>query len=124
MTALASRYLNVAKNIATAAGVTYDLVHLEHEQPYQAIIETAQYQGCDVIQMASPEGLFGGLAARFHGVPTEYSQRKTLMEDAPKILSRVREDRADAAVHVPFVLFAIRPSAWWLVTSKRTGFLM
>ena len=53
MTALASRYLNVAKNIATAAGVTYDLVHLEHEQPYQAIIETAQYQGCDVIQMAS-----------------------------------------------------------------------
>src|SRR6202162_1752350 len=26
--------------------------------------------------------------------------------------------------YVPFVLFAIRPSAWWLVTSKRTGFLL
>jgi hypothetical protein len=25
--------------------------------------------------------------------------------------------------YVPFVLFAIRPLAWWLVTSKRTGFL-
>ena len=36
------------------------------------------------------EGLFGGLTARFHGVPTEYSQRKTLTEDAPEILSRVR----------------------------------
>jgi D-proline reductase (dithiol) PrdB len=47
------------------------------------------------------EGLFGGLAARFHGVPTEYSQRKTLTEDAPEILSRVREDRADAAVLCP-----------------------
>ena len=26
--------------------------------------------------------------------------------------------------YVPFVLFAIRPSAWWLVTSKPTGFLL
>src|SRR4029078_7802995 len=41
------------------------------------------------------EGLFGGLTARFHGVPTEYSHRKTLTEDAPQILARVREDGAD-----------------------------
>ena len=47
------------------------------------------------------EGLFGGLTARFHGVPTDYSQRKTLTEDAPEILSRVREDGADAAVLCP-----------------------
>jgi D-proline reductase (dithiol) PrdB len=47
------------------------------------------------------EGLLGGLTARFHGVPTEYSQRKTLTEDAPQILARVREDGADAAVLCP-----------------------
>ena len=47
------------------------------------------------------EGLFGGLTARFHGVPTEYSQRKTLTEDAPQILARLREDKADAAVLCP-----------------------
>ena len=47
------------------------------------------------------EGLFGGLTARFHGVPTEYSQRKTLTEDAPQIFARVREDGADAAVLCP-----------------------
>jgi D-proline reductase (dithiol) PrdB len=47
------------------------------------------------------EALFGGLTARFHGVPTEYSQRKTLTEDAPQILARVREDGADAAVLCP-----------------------
>jgi D-proline reductase (dithiol) PrdB len=47
------------------------------------------------------EGLFGGLTARFHGVPTEYSQRTTLTEDAPQILARVREDGADAAVLCP-----------------------
>jgi nucleotide-binding universal stress UspA family protein len=53
MGALAGQYLDVAKNIAAAAGVTCDLVHVEHEQPYQAIIDTAQNRGCDAIQMAS-----------------------------------------------------------------------
>lgn len=47
------------------------------------------------------EGVFAGLTSRFHGVPTEYSQRKTREEDAPKILTRVREDGADAAVLCP-----------------------
>jgi D-proline reductase (dithiol) PrdB len=47
------------------------------------------------------EGVFAGLTARFHGVPTEYSQRKTREEDAPAILTRVREDGADAAVLSP-----------------------
>ncbi len=44
------------------------------------------------------EGLIGGIAARFHGVPTEYSQRKTIEEDAPEILARLREDRVDAVL--------------------------
>jgi nucleotide-binding universal stress UspA family protein len=53
MAARAGQYLDVAKNIAATAGVTCDLVHLEHEQPYQAIIDTAQNRGCDAIHMAS-----------------------------------------------------------------------
>ena len=53
MAAVAGRYLDVAKKIAKAAGVTCDLVHLEHDQPYQAIIDTAQKRGCDAIHMAS-----------------------------------------------------------------------
>ena len=51
--AVAGQYLDVAKNIAAAAGVSCDLVHVEHEQPYQAIIDTAQNRGCDAIHMAS-----------------------------------------------------------------------
>ena len=53
MAAQADRYLDVAKHIAAAAGVACDLVHLEHQHPYQAIIDTAQDRGCDVIEMAS-----------------------------------------------------------------------
>src|SRR3974377_1918978 len=39
MAALAGQYLDVAKKIAAAASVPCDLVYIEHEQPYQAIIE-------------------------------------------------------------------------------------
>ena len=53
MAAVAGQYLDVAKKIAKAAGLTCDLVHLEHDQPYQAIIDTAQNRACDAIQMAS-----------------------------------------------------------------------
>jgi len=46
-------------------------------------------------------GRIGGLAARVHGVPTEYSQRRTIERDAPEILRRCREDEVDAALLVP-----------------------
>lgn len=44
------------------------------------------------------EGRIGGVAPRCHGVPTEYSQRKTIEQDAPEILRRCREDAVDAAI--------------------------
>ena len=46
-------------------------------------------------------GRIGSLAARYHGAPTEYSQRRTLERDAPEILRRCREDRVEAALLVP-----------------------
>jgi nucleotide-binding universal stress UspA family protein len=47
------QYLKTAKDAAVAAGVTCDGVHVEHEQPYRAIIDTASKMGCDAIVMAS-----------------------------------------------------------------------
>lgn len=47
------------------------------------------------------EGRIGSLAARFHGVPTDYSQRRTVENDAPEILRRCREDAVDVALLVP-----------------------
>lgn len=41
------------------------------------------------------------LAPRFHGAPTNRSQRHTLEVDAPLIVQRCREDGVDAAVLVP-----------------------
>jgi D-proline reductase (dithiol) PrdB len=46
-------------------------------------------------------GRIGSLASRFHGVPTDYSQRRTSEDDAPEILRRCREDAVDVALLVP-----------------------
>lgn len=53
MEAVAGKYLGQIKNAAAASGVTCDVISLEHEQPYQAIIDTAKKNGCDLIVMAS-----------------------------------------------------------------------
>jgi hypothetical protein len=47
------------------------------------------------------DGRIGRLARRLHGVPTQYSQRKTRACDAPEILRRCQEDAVDAALLVP-----------------------
>jgi nucleotide-binding universal stress UspA family protein len=49
----ATSVLNRAANAATQAGVSYDTIQVENEQPFQAIIETAKNKGCDLIVMAS-----------------------------------------------------------------------
>lgn len=51
--ALTAKYLNVAKEAASAAGVSCDTMHVEHDQPYLAIIDTATRKSCDLIVMAS-----------------------------------------------------------------------
>lgn len=46
-------------------------------------------------------GVIGGLTESFHGVPTTYSYRETIEEDAPELLRRLRAEGADAALLVP-----------------------
>jgi nucleotide-binding universal stress UspA family protein len=49
----ASTVLGAVDNSAKAAGVACETIHAEHQHPYQAIVDTAQSQGCDLIVMAS-----------------------------------------------------------------------
>ena len=53
-----------------------------------------------VMRQLAQEGCFE-LAARFHGVPTNRSQRHTLGVDVPELLARCQADGVDAAVLVP-----------------------
>ena len=49
----AEKTLGAAGHAAQAEGVACELVAVEHEHPYQAIIDTAQSKNCDLIVMAS-----------------------------------------------------------------------
>lgn len=53
MLADAEKYLGEVRDAASAAGVSCSIIRAEHEQPYQAIIDTAKNNGCDLIVMAS-----------------------------------------------------------------------
>ena len=46
-------------------------------------------------------GRIGSVAPRFHGAPTNRSQRTTLAVDGPEIVARCQADAVDAAILVP-----------------------
>jgi nucleotide-binding universal stress UspA family protein len=53
MTTVAAKRLAQVKDAAADAEVGCDVVHVEHDHPYQAIIDVANTNGCDLIVMAS-----------------------------------------------------------------------
>ena len=52
------------------------------------------------MRRAAAAGRIGAVAPRFHGAPTNRSQRTTLEVDAPEIVARCRADGVDAAILV------------------------
>ncbi len=52
------------------------------------------------LRRARDRGRIGALTAHFQGVPTNRSQRHTIEHDLPEVLSRLRADRAQAAILV------------------------
>jgi D-proline reductase (dithiol) PrdB len=52
----------------------------------------------DHLKAYAAAGRIGEIAPRFYGVPTEYSQSRTIREDAPAIAAMCREDKVDAVL--------------------------
>ena len=63
--------------------------------------DVASFLPIPQLERLESEGRIGSLAPRFHGVPTDYSQRRTTETDAPQILARLHEDQVDVALLVP-----------------------
>ena len=53
-----AKYLDTIKNNAVEAGVDCKALCIEHDKPYEAIVDTARNNGCDLVVMAS-HGLRG-----------------------------------------------------------------
>lgn len=71
---------------------------------HQAVTHTddvASFIPLEQLLALADKGEIGSLAARFHCVPTEYSQRHTIENDAPEIIERLKKDEVDVAILVP-----------------------
>jgi D-proline reductase (dithiol) PrdB len=98
-------YNAAAKFFVSYAGDTaqdHDLriAHVAIDRKHTSMEDSNSWFPLPLMRRWAGEGRFR-LAARFHGAPTNRSQRHTLEVDIPLILQRCREDGVDAAVLVP-----------------------
>jgi hypothetical protein len=75
--------------------------HVGYDRVHTSAADINTYLPLARLQAAAKAGRIGSLAARFHGAPTNRSQRVTIETDAPELLRRCREDDVDAVVLVP-----------------------
>ncbi|HYZ22574.1 MAG TPA: glycine/sarcosine/betaine reductase selenoprotein B family protein [Rhodopila sp.] len=75
--------------------------HIGYDRVHTTATDSNTWFPLPALRRAAAAGVIGGLAARFHGAPTNRSHRVTVQTDAPEILRRVQEDQADAAILVP-----------------------
>lgn len=75
--------------------------HVAIDRTHTTGEDQGTYFPLPAMRRAQAEGLFGTLAPRFHGAPTNRSHRTTLETDCPDLVQRCLDDRADAAILVP-----------------------
>ncbi len=75
--------------------------HVGYDRTHTSAEDVNTYFPLARLREAAAAGRIGAVAPRFHGAPTNRSQRATIESDCPEILARCREDEVDAAVLVP-----------------------
>ena len=74
--------------------------HIGYDRKHTTAKDSDTWFPLPLMREFAAQGRFK-LAERFHGAPTNRSQRVTLETDAPEILARCRQDQVDAALLVP-----------------------
>lgn len=74
--------------------------HIGYDRKHTTATDSNTWFPLPLMREFAAQGRFR-LAPRFHGAPTNRSQRVTLETDAPEILARCRQDQVDAALLVP-----------------------
>ena len=74
--------------------------HIGYDRTHTTATDSNTWFPLPLLREVAKSGRIGELAPRFHGAPTNRSQRVTLDEDCPELLARVREDQADAVILV------------------------
>ncbi|TGD94680.1 glycine/sarcosine/betaine reductase selenoprotein B family protein [Methylobacterium nonmethylotrophicum] len=76
------------------------IAHIAYDRDHTRADDPGTYFPLAALRAAQGAGVIGRVAPRFHGLPTNRSQRVTVETDAPELLARLRADRADAAILV------------------------
>src|SRR5882724_2675551 len=84
----------------TSADHDLRIAHVAIDRKHTSMEDSGTWFPLPALRRAAAQGKVG-LAARFHGAPTNRSQQHTQEVDAPEILKRCVEDGADAALLVP-----------------------
>lgn len=77
------------------------IAHVAIDRKHTTAEDIGSYFPGRALRSLVESGRVGSMAARFHGLPTNRSQRATIEVDCPTLVSRCHEDRIDAAVLVP-----------------------
>ncbi|HSC01004.1 MAG TPA: reductase, partial [Burkholderiaceae bacterium] len=84
----------------TASDPDLRISHVAIDRAHTTAEDIGSYFPLASLRRCAASGRVGALAARFHGLPTNRSQRATLQTDCPELLARCRADGVDAAVLV------------------------
>jgi D-proline reductase (dithiol) PrdB len=75
--------------------------HVAIDRQHTSAQDSGSYFPLPALRRCVESGRIASVAPRFHGAPTNRSQRTTLEVDGPEIVARCRADGADAAILVP-----------------------
>ena len=75
--------------------------HIAYDRKHTTATDQRSWLPVEALRNAQTAGSIGEAGTFFYGAPTNRSQRITRDEDAPALLSMVREDEIDAVVLVP-----------------------
>jgi len=74
--------------------------HVGYDRAHTTAADPNTYFPLARLKEAAAAGRIAAITPRFHGAPTNRSQRVTLQQDCPDILQRCQADEADVAVIV------------------------
>ena len=77
------------------------IAHVAIDRKHTTAEDPGSYFPLAALRRSAHAGRIGALAPRFHGLPTNRSQRATLDIDVPELVARCRADAVDAVLLVP-----------------------
>ena len=84
----------------SAVGHDLRISHVAYDRVHTTAADSNTWFPLQQLRRTAKLGRIGTVAPRFHGVPTNRSQRTTIETDCPELLARCRADMIDAAILV------------------------